>query len=205
MTLRVSDSEARGTIRAGSIALVGGAVAFLGVFTYLAVRFHYPEVLDGQAQDVLPALLATGATGRAVWAFYGLLPLVFIPAGIGVFEALRERAAGPLRVGVLFALLAAVSMMPGLMRWPSLHWELARAWETAAEGDRLVLATIFDGLNRYLGNFIGEFLGEFSCSMFFGCQLSGCCDIRARRVGSVGGVASCSLAPGVSPGRKPLI
>lgn len=167
MTLRVSDGEARGTIRAGGIALVGGAVAFLGVFTYLAARFHYPDVLDGQAQDVLPALLATGATGRAAWAFYGLLPLVFIPAGIGAFEALRERAAGPLRVGVLFAFLAALSMMLGLMRWPSVHWELARAWETAAEGDRLVLATIFDGLNRYLGNFIGEFLGEFGFSMFF--------------------------------------
>ena len=57
-------SEARGTILAGGIALVGGALAFLGVFWYLAARFHYPEVLDGSAQDVLPALLATGPAGR---------------------------------------------------------------------------------------------------------------------------------------------
>ena len=91
--------EARGTILAGGIALVGGRCAFLGVFSYLAARFHYPEVLDGSAQDVLPALLATGAAGRAAWALYGVLPLVFIPAGIGAFEALRERAAGPMRVG----------------------------------------------------------------------------------------------------------
>jgi hypothetical protein len=160
-------SEARGTILVGGIALVGGALAFLGVFSYLAARFHYPEVLDGSAQDVLPALLATGATGRAVWALYGVLPLVFIPAGIGAFEALRDRAAGPMRIGALFAFLAAVSMVLGLMRWPSVHWELARAWGTAAEGDRLVLAAVFDGLNRYLGNFIGEFLGELSFSVFF--------------------------------------
>jgi hypothetical protein len=53
------------------------------------------------------------------------------------------------------------------MRWPSVHWELARAWGTAGEGDRLVLAAVFDGLNRYLGNFIGEFLGELSFSVFF--------------------------------------
>lgn len=160
--IRVAHSESRGTILAGGIALIGGALAFLGVFSYLAARFHYPEVLDGSAQDVLPALLATGATGRAAWALYGVLPLVFIPAGVGAFEALRVRSAGPMRVGMFFAFLAAVSMLLGLMRWPSVHWELARVWATAAEGDRLVLAAVFDGLNRYLGNFIGEFVGEFS-------------------------------------------
>jgi hypothetical protein len=75
--------EARGTILAGGIALVGGALAFLGVFSYLAARFHYPEVLDGNAGNVLPALLATGAAGRAAWAFYAVLPLVFIrPASL---------------------------------------------------------------------------------------------------------------------------
>jgi hypothetical protein len=103
----VVHSEARGTILAGGIALVGGAFAFLG------------------------------------------------------------RASGPMRVVMLFALFAAFSMMLGLMRWPSVHWELARAWATAAEGDRLVLAAVFDGLNRYLGNFIGEFLGELGFSVFF--------------------------------------
>jgi hypothetical protein len=176
---RVTRSEARGTILAGGIALIGGALAFLGVFSYLAARFHYPEVLDGSAPDVLPALLATGATGRAAWALYGVLPLVFIPAGIGAFEALRERAAGPMRVGALFAFLAAVSMMLGLMRWPSVHWELARAWGSAAEGERLVLAAIFGGLNVYLGNFVGEFIGELSFSVFF--VLSGVGLLRHQR------------------------
>jgi hypothetical protein len=37
-------------------------------------------------------------------------------------------------------------MMLGLMRWSSIHWELARAWRTAGEGERVVLAAIFDGL-----------------------------------------------------------
>jgi hypothetical protein len=37
---------------------------------------------SGRAPEVLPALLATGATGRTVWALYGVLPLVFIPAGV---------------------------------------------------------------------------------------------------------------------------
>lgn len=181
----VVHSEASGTILAGGIALVGGALAFLGVFSYLAARFQYPEVLDGSAPEVLPALLATGATGRTVWALYGVLPLVFIPAGVGAFEALRNRASGPMRVGMLFAFLAAFSMMLGLMRW----WELARAWTAAAENDRLVLAAVFDGLNRYLGNFIGEFLGELGFSVFFVLWGSVCRGIHDPPVGSVGGVS----------------
>ena len=157
---RLKSEAARGTIFAGGIALVAGALAFLGVFSYLAARFHYPEVLDGAAGDVLPALLATGSAGRAAWALYGILPLIFIPAGVAAFEALRERAAGPARVGMQFAFLAAIAMMLGLMRWPSVHWELALAWNVAGPDQRLVLAALFDGLNRYLGNYLGEFLGE---------------------------------------------
>ena len=175
----MAHSEARGTILAGGIALVGGALAFLGVFSYLAARFHYPDVLDGSAQDVLPALFATGPSGRVAWALYGVLPLVFILGGVGAFEALRERASGPMRAGLQFAFLAGVCMMLGLMRWPSVHWELARAWRAAGEGDRLVLAAVFDGLNRYLGNFIGEFVGELSFSVFF--VLSGVGLLRHER------------------------
>jgi hypothetical protein len=164
---RPARNDGSGTILAGGIALIGSALAFLGVFFYLAARFRYPEVLDGNAQDVLPALLATGTSGRAAWALYAILPLAFIPAGVSAFEALRERAAGPMRVGMLFALVAAMSMMLGLMRWPSVHWELGLAWTVATEDQRLVLAAVFDGLNRYLGNFVGEFLGELSFSVFF--------------------------------------
>jgi hypothetical protein len=171
--------EASGTILAGGIALVGSALAFLGVFAYLAARFQYPEVLDGNAEDVLPALLATGTSGRAAWAVYAILPLAFIPAGVSAFVALRTRAAGPARVGMLVALVAALSMMLGLMRWPSIHWELGIAWNGATDDQRLVLGAVFDGLNRYLGNYIGEFLGEFSFSVFF--VLSGIGILRHER------------------------
>ena len=64
-----------GIIRIGGFALIFAAIAFMGVFSYLAAEFNYPEVLDGRAADVLPALLATGHAGRAVWAIYALLPL----------------------------------------------------------------------------------------------------------------------------------
>lgn len=154
-------------ILAGGLSLVGGALAFLSVFTFLAARFNYPSVLDGVAADVLPALLVTGASGRIAWSVYGVLPLVFIPAGVAAFGALHARAESVMRLGMLFALLAAVCMVLGLMRWPSVHWALAKAWVGAGEGERVVLAATFDGLNSFLGNFVGEFLGELSFSAFF--------------------------------------
>jgi hypothetical protein len=159
--------DAHGTILCGGISLIAGAIAFMGVFTYLAAQFNYPAVLDGKAGDVLPALLGTGSNGRAAWALYSLLPLTFIPAGVAAFEALKGKSEAMMRVASQFALLAALTMVLGLMRWPSIHWELARAWRAANPEQQQTLATVFDGLNTYVGNYIGEFLGELSFSVFF--------------------------------------
>ena len=153
-------------IRLGGLSLIAGAVAFVGVFSYLAARFDYPDVLDGRAADVLPALLATGASGRAVWALYALLPLLWIPAAAGAFHALREKSEGAMRLATPFAVVSSLSMIAGLMRWPSMHWTLARTW-VADPTVRPSITVMFDAANLYLGNFIGEFLGELSISVFF--------------------------------------
>jgi hypothetical protein len=162
-------AEPRGStsIRAGGFALIAAAVAFLGVFAFLAARFDYPAILDGSAAEVLPRLLATGATGRAVWAVYGFLPILWIPAGVAAFLALRHVREGSARIGMLFAFMAALSMMLGLLRWPSIHWMLAQAWAGADASERTALAAVFTGLNSYLGNYVGEFLGELSVNLFF--------------------------------------
>ena len=157
----------RTVIRFGGLCLAGGALAFLGVFSYLAARFNYPDVLDGPAATVLPSLLATRLQGRLVWAIYALLPLIWIPAGVAAYEALAPVRRGAMRLALQFAVIAALAMMLGLMRWPSIHWHLALAFERAAPPEQAVLASVFDGLNTYLGNYIGEFLGELSFSAFF--------------------------------------
>src|SRR6266540_2084760 len=138
-------------IRWGGVCLAGGALAFLVVFSYLAANFNYPDVLDGPADTVLPSLLATGTSGRAVWTIYALSPV----------------RRGAMRLALFFAFLGAIAMMLGLMRWPSVHWQLAASFALATEQEQALLATIFDGLNTYLGNFIGEFLGELAVSTFF--------------------------------------
>ena len=162
--VRLSDTR---IIRFGGVCLAGGAVAFLAVFTYLAANFNYPDVLDGPAATVLPNLLVTGTTGRAVWTIYAFLPLIWIPAGVAAYEALAPVRRGAMRLAFGCAIVAALAMMLGLMRWPSIHWHLAQAFAQAAPPEQAVLAATFDGLNTYLGNFIGEFLGELAFSAFF--------------------------------------
>ena len=157
----------RNVIRFGGWCLAGGALAFLAVFGYLAATFNYPDVLDGPAGTVLPSLLAAGQRGRFVWAIYALLPLIWLPAGVAAYEALAPVRRGAMRLALLFALLAAITMMLGLLRWPSVHWTLALAHAHAAPPEQAVIAAVFDGLNTYLGNYIGEFLGELSFSVFF--------------------------------------
>ena len=168
------------TVRAGGWSLILGAVAFMAVFSFLAARFDYPEILDGPAASVFPRLLATGSTGRAVWALYGVLPLIWLPAGVGAYVALRRTHVGSALLALQFAALAAISMMLGLMRWPTIHWRLAERYATADASQRATLDALFDGLNTYLGNYIGEFLGELSFSAFF--LLTGWALYRTRTV-----------------------
>ena len=163
-------ADARRAARVGGWSLILAALAFIAVFTYLAVRFSYPDVLDGKAEQVLPALLAMGQEGRGVWGIYGLLPLLLLPAGLGAHAVLREHAPMYARGAVLLAASAAAAMLLGLLRWPSIHWVLAESFVATDDvGQRAAITVLFDGLNSYLGNFIGEFVGEFTLNGFFLC------------------------------------
>jgi len=203
----VSLAESRGAGRAGGWSLIAAAIGFMAVFSYLAARFGYPDVLDGPAAEVLPRLIALGSRGRAVWAIYAFLPLLLIPAGIGSYAALRDAAPNAMRAALVFSVVSAVSMLLGLARWPSVHWELARAYPAASPETRAAIDATFRGLNVYLGNYVGEFLGEVSLNAFFilsafalvkaGSRLPGYVGLA---VGGIGMVAAFrNTAPAVGP------
>jgi hypothetical protein len=134
------------------------------------------------------------AVGRAAWAIYAFLPLVWIPAAVGVYCALRRTHPGAMLLGLQAAVVAAVSMMLGLMRWPSIHWRLAELYGAADPGQRRTLGAVFDGPNVYVGNYVGEFLGELSFSTFF--LLSSWALLRSR--GTPDWVPVFGLLTGVS-------
>lgn len=158
--------EHRKMIVAGGLSFVVGAVAFVLVFSYLAAKFDYPNILDGSAADVLPRLSAGGSTMRGVWAIYAFLPLLLLPGAVGAYLACPS-SRGRMTVALVVASIGALAMCLGLMRWPSIHWALASTYAQSGAEAKSILGAVFAGLNLYLGNYIGEFLGEACLSAFF--------------------------------------
>lgn len=158
--------QTRNLVVTGGCCLIAGAIAFVAVFSWLAANFDYPQILDGPAADVLPRLRAGGDAMRAVWAIYAFLPLFLVAGAVGASFAFPARRALA-TLGAVFATVGALAMCLGLMRWPSVHWALAEAYETAGPDARHAIAAMFSGLNLYLGNYVGEFLGEFCLGLFF--------------------------------------
>lgn len=167
MTASIPPSRTALTI--GGWSIIAATVLFAAVFTYLAGAFGYPDVLDQPAAEVLPRLLALGSSGRAVWVVYGLVPLLLIPTALGVDAAARTVAPRLTKLAVIAAVLSAVTMMAGLLRWPSLQWQLALAYEHASPAAQESISAFFAAANSYLGNYIGEFLGELFLNTFFLC------------------------------------
>jgi len=155
----------RKMIVSGGVCFIAGALAFVAVFSYLAAKFSYPSVLDGNAADVLPRLRHGGSIMRAVWAVYAFLPLFLVPGAIGAFFACPD-SRPRMTLALVAATLGTLAMCLGLMRWPSIHWALAEAYVQSG-ADTGAIAAVFHGLNLYLGNYIGEFLGETMLAVFF--------------------------------------
>jgi hypothetical protein len=156
----------RKMIVAGGLSFIVGALAFVLVFSYLAAKFDYPNILDGSAAEVLPRLSAGGSTMRAVWAIYALLPLLLLPGAVGSYLACPS-SRGRMTLALVVASIGALAMCLGLMRWPSIHWALASAYAQSGAEANSSLGAVFTGLNLYLGNYIGEFLGEACLAAFF--------------------------------------
>ncbi len=164
-TTTSASSPSRSSARLAGLSYIVASVGFLVVFSWLAAAFGYPDVLDHDAAEVLPALLTLGATGRAVWIVYAILPLLLIPAGLGAMDRFRgaDRVApASARLGMVLQVIAALAMLMGLARWSTANWVLAEAWGGADAATRAAITVMFDAFNAYLGNALGEFVGEMA-------------------------------------------
>ncbi len=150
--------------RFGGLALIAAAIAFSAVFTILAMRMGYPDVLDLPVDKVYPKLLEGGASLRSVWFVYAFIPFALLPTAFGARAAFPEHPL-KMQAAIVLASFAALFMFLGLIRWPTLHWVLAQSANTPAA--TLALAPWFDAINLFLGNLIGEFAGEIALAGFF--------------------------------------
>jgi hypothetical protein len=150
--------------RWGGAALISAAIAFSAVFTILAMRMGYPDVLDLPVDKVYPKLVEGGEALRVVWFIYAFIPFALLPTAFGARAAFPEQPL-KMQAAVVLASLAALFMFLGLIRWPTVHWVLAQSTNTPSA--TLILTPWFDAINLLLGNLIGEFAGEMALAGFF--------------------------------------
>ena len=172
-------SESR-LIRIGAASLLVSALGFVAVFSYLAATFGYPDVLDAEPSVVLPRLLEGGVRLQVAWWLYAMLPVLLLPAAAGAFEALRSGGEGLMRLASYCAVLAALTLTLGLIRWPSLNHQLALLYSGSDPGQMAAIEVVFTSFNRYLGSYIGELLGELFLNAWF--ILSGVAILRISRI-----------------------
>ena len=140
--------------------LIAVPVLFMLFYVLLTMTFDYPGILREPAGEVLRRFAAGGPSLVLLWYGFALTPALFIPAAI----LLRRdfTATTPLLdLAVPLGVLAGVTQVVGLIRWPFLVPELARTFldPTASEATQAAALTVFGAFHQYAGVAIGEHLG----------------------------------------------
>ena len=151
--------------RISGLTAILASIMYVAVFSWLAVNFGYPDILDKNAAEVLVKLQQLGSNGRLVWGLYAFIPLLLLPVAVAVRNIVQHSSV-VLTLAMITLSLSALVMHLGLLRWPSVMWYLAQSHEevlVVSEQSKL----IFDVSNIYLGNFLGELSGEILMSVFF--------------------------------------
>jgi hypothetical protein len=140
--------------------LIAVPVLFMLFYVLLTMTFDYPGILREPAGEVLRRFAAGGPSLVLLWYGFALTPALFIPAAILLRRAFA--ATTPLLdLAVPLGVLAGVTQVVGLIRWPFLVPELARTFldPTASEATQAAALTVFGAFHQYAGVAIGEHLG----------------------------------------------
>lgn len=139
-------------------ALIAVPLLFNGTFASLARQFDYPNILRQPTEIVLAKFRAGGSRLVLTWWLFAMSALLF-----GVLAVLIPhlwKLDGWLSALISsLGLLASLTQVLGLIRWPFVVPHLARE---AVDADKAKLETIdlvFQSFNRYLGVAVGEHLG----------------------------------------------
>lgn len=160
-------NDVKKMVTVGGWSLIAFGIIYLGFQLIFLIIYDFPGINYGPDKEVFPLLLAGGLTLQILLTIYSLLPLLLIPASVGAYYAFRDVNEPALRVGVLFATLAALGLTVSLMRWPSLHWYLARFFGQADPGQQVIISVFFHGLDSYVGIFAGGFLSKVTLIVWF--------------------------------------
>jgi hypothetical protein len=136
-------------------------VLFNLFFSLLQAQFDYPDILRRPPDEVLRRFAAGGPGLIALWYGFALTPALFLPAAVLLRRFLTRDDAPYLSLAVPLAISSSLVQLLGLLRWPFLVPELARAYLDPAADAASQAATIavFRAFHQYAGVAVGEHLG----------------------------------------------
>lgn len=150
----------------GGWSLIAFTLIYLGLQLLFILVYNYRAAPHGPDIDTFKMLLAGGTTLQALLSIFALLPLLIIPASVGAYYAFRDVSEPGLRVSVLFAVIAAFSLMLCLARYPTFDWYLARFY-AGGHGGEAMTGAVFHALDDYLGLFVGGVIGLVCAAIWF--------------------------------------
>lgn len=142
-------------VRDIGVALILFAIAFNLPYIWLAVNFHYPEILRQSPAEILSAFADGGRALILGWATFALAALAFAPIAVATGRVTRA-PSGVAALGVA----AGVTQAIGLSRWVYVVPGLAESWENADDASRAGIEQLFISLHQFAGVGIGEAIGQ---------------------------------------------
>jgi hypothetical protein len=170
-------------------------VAYNLLFTLLARRFDYPDILRQPTSQVLARFAAGGSRLVLTWWGFAMSAVLLAPAVVLVSATLADANPTVLALATATGLLAALVQFLGLVRWPFAVPHLARlaADPAATPATRDAVEVVFQTLNRYLGVAVGEHLGYLFTGLW--TALAGVSLIQSDLLHPLFGVVGLLLAP----------
>lgn len=153
-----------------TIILIGGwsmvifSVLFVGITMAIDSLVQAQQMLYSMEQHSLFKVAAGSGTIRVLLTFYGVLPLLLIPAAVGSYYAFIDVHEANMRVGMYFATVGAFALSMSLLMLPSINWHLVTYIQTMTGGEQSSMMILLQALHSYFGIYIGDLLG-------FGCLL----------------------------------
>ena len=157
---RRTATDRRTRVLTGAL-LIAVPVLFNVCFFALQAAFSYPDILRQPTDDILRRFAAGGPGLVATWYGFALVPALFLPAAVLLRRAFGPDAPPWLALATPFAIVASVVQLLGLLRWPFLVPELARAYldPGADAATRAATVAVFRAFHQYAGVAVGEHLG----------------------------------------------
>lgn len=152
-------------------------VVYVSAWSFILLAAFYSSLSLSQSfasaimntgyENFIAALAAVTQAEKLIWISAAFIPLLFIPASMGYYSALRPTSPYIAGFMILAFTFSALAYCASLARWSLIHLNAPELWEKASESDKQAIGKAIVFLDSYMGNIIGTLVAEGMLSAGF--------------------------------------